>query len=410
MMSAYIQKIKDFKTRLGYMAYLYIYTPLKVFHIRHKSRINVIFVITELGPWKTENLYLAMKNHPRFNPVLRVLSTRENPKAKDEVETYLQEKGYDYEYINADEPLQKNFRADIIFYQKPYDVVYTLKHRYIKNRNALFSYVSYGFHNIVSSFICNQPLHNVVWQYYFENESCANETAEIMDNAGRNICITGIPMTDALMQPKSAYKDLWKKQSVDKKRIIWAPHFSFASDSILGYSTFLEYYDFMLEMADKYKEKVQFVFKPHPLLQPHLYKHWGKEKTDDYYAEWASRENTQVELGQYIDIFMTSDAMIHDCSSFTQEYLYTHNPVMYLTKGENDTHDNNLNTFAKMAYHLHYKGVNKNQIEAFIQNVIEGQDAKRQERETFYKEWLTPPNGRAACQNIIDTILGSRDE
>lgn len=70
-----------------------------------------------------------------------------------------------------------------------------------------------------------------------------------------------------------------------------------------------------------------------------------KRKTDRYYSEWESLSNAQLETGKYVDLFMTSDAMIHDCGSFTIEYHYTLKPVMYLVKGEE--HTKMMNAFAK---------------------------------------------------------------
>ena len=75
-------------------------------------------------------------------------------------------------------------------------------------------------------------------------------------------------------------------------------------------------------------------FKPHPILKPKLYKHalWGKERTDAYYHCWETMENTQLEMSDYIDLFMTSDAMIFDSVSFMTEYLYTKKPALFLCR------------------------------------------------------------------------------
>ena len=99
--------------------------------------------------------------------------------------------------------------------------------------------------------------------------------------------------------------------------------------------------------------------------------------------------------------------MIHDCASFTIEYHYTLNPVLYLIKDEH--HADCLNTFATKAFDLHYKASNKIEIEKFIQNVIEDKDPMRMKREQFYNECLLPPNGKTACQNIINAILGEEE-
>jgi CDP-glycerol glycerophosphotransferase (TagB/SpsB family) len=84
----------------------------------------------------------------------------------------------------------------------------------------------------------------------------------------------------------------------------------------------------MIEMAKKYQDSVQFVFKPHPVLRSKLVVLWGEEKTNAYYNTWDSLPNSTIHEDEYIDLFLTSDAMIHDSGSFTVEYLYVNKPVM----------------------------------------------------------------------------------
>lgn len=152
------------------------------------------------------------------------------------------------------------------------------------------------------------------------------------------------------------------------------------------------------------KNDIQIVFKPHPLLLTKLYNIWGKEKTDHYYSQWEKGDNTQIALGDYVPLFLYSDAMIHDCGSFTVEYLYTKKPVMYLVKDEH--HADDLNEFGKKAFDLHYKGRCVEDVENFIKDVIAGRDEKKNEREIFYQDYLLPPDGNTASDNIIKAILG----
>ena len=161
----------------------------------------------------------------------------------------------------------------------------------------------------------------------------------------------------------------------------------------------------MLEMADKYKDQVQFSFKPHPFLRNRLSYRWSTEQIDNYYSEWAERDNTQIEEGEYIGLFMNSDAMIHDCGSFTVEYHYTKNPVLYIEKER--SHADNMNEFGLMAYNLHYKAHSKEDIENFILNVINDIDPLNNKRVDFFNDYLLPPNNNTACDNIINSILGN---
>ena len=223
-----------------------------------------------------------------------------------------------------------------------------------------------------------------------------------MTNHGVNCFVTGLPFTDLFFQPISFFPNPWKCQKKNLKKIIWAPHHSILKDSPIFYSTFLKYYENMLSLAEKYKNDIQIAFKPHPLLLTKLYHIWGKEKTDHYYSQWENGENTQVVLGDYVPLFLYSDAMIHDCASFTIEYHYTKKPVMYLIKDEH--HADDLNEFGKMAFDLHYKGRCVEDVENFIKDVIAGRDEKEKDREIFYQDYLLPPDGNTASDNIIKAI------
>lgn len=160
-------------------------------------------------------------------------------------------------------------------------------------------------------------------------------------------------------------------------------------------------------MAQKYKDSVQWAFKPHPLLRTKLNEIWGVEKTDNYFLKWQTLENAQVCEGEYIGLFKHSDAMIHDCGSFKVEYLYTGNPVMYLMN-DNQEYDY-PNTQTQKALDLHYKAFDSKDIETFIVNVINGVDSSKDSREEFVAQYLTPPYNKSACDNIINAILGKEE-
>lgn len=48
-----------------------------------------------------------------------------------------------------------------------------------------------------------------------------------------------------------------------------------------------------------------------------------------------------------------------------------------------------------------------NDIELFVTNLIDGIDPLKEQRISFYKKNLLPPNGQLASQNIMDDILNS---
>ena len=99
--------------------------------------------------------------------------------------------------------------------------------------------------------------------------------------------------------------------------------------------------------------------------------------------------------------------MVHDCSSFTIEYCYTLNPVLYLIRPDQEyAHLSNLNDFGKKAFELHSLGVAKSDIQSFLDNILAGNDNFHNKRLDFYNKYLLPPYGKTASENIIDAILG----
>lgn len=388
------------KCQLVYRLYKLV-LPYKVWRVRSKDRIQVAFVISELGFWKTENLYAAMLKHDRFSPILLVVPTPGRESEVDSVKRYLVEKNYQYLEIPKGCRIKDFAKPDIIFYQQPYYGVIEPQNDYLRNLYALFCYVPYAFHTLDDEWLTDQAFFNFCWQLYFENELTKESCSAIMYNKGSNAVVTGMPYIDDYYAGN--LNDPWKSEPGTRKRIIWAPHHSIPGTGYLAYSTFLDYYDFMLEIAEKYKDEIQIAFKPHPSLYNKLLRIWGEEKTKEYYQAWSHHENTQLEKGKYAALFQFSDAMIHDCVSFSVEYHYSHNPVMML---ENDTpREENTNKFAKMALDMHYIGRSKDDIEQFVNNVINGVDEMKDSRDKFYQEQLLPPCGLASdC--IINRILG----
>ena len=69
----------------------------------------------------------------------------------------------------------------------------------------------------------------------------------------------------------------------------------------------------------------------------------------------------------YVDLFVSSNAMIHDCSTFTAEYLATGHPVMFMGDG---CKEDSLNQFGVDCFKLHYRGNSIADVEDFIENVV----------------------------------------
>ena len=388
-----------------------LYQRFLVWRLRHKDQINVVFVAMSLSMWRYQDLYEAMSRHPRFKSSIVILPGRQYTKdqqlsEKKKLISYFTEKRCQF-VLDDDsnrENIIKELHPDILFYPQPYLECFDKKYEHIAFRNSLLCYYPYAFWMSKGAWSYDQPLHNYAWKLFYPTELHRKDAQAFALNRGRNIEVVGYPNADHFLHDR--FDDVWKPQNRTKKRVIWAPHFTI-KPGYVSQSNFLWMADFMLSVAKKYSDKIQFVFKPHPLLFSELCKHakWGEEKTKQYYDEWQSGENTQLESGTFIDLFMTSDAMIHDSGSFCVEYHYSGNPVMYIARNfEEQVAEKG--EFGQLAMRQHYVGKDEEDIIRFIEKtVLYGDDPKKDERKRFLEQYLIPPHGKTVTENTMDILL-----
>lgn len=394
------------------------YRRIRVARIRKKKKIHILFIAVSQAIWKVDSLYKSMLNHPRFevdilaspNMTLIDLSLREAD--FQQLKDFFDKKGYSYKEW-CDVHGQTTYKRipdtyDIVIYPQPYATLIPKALDYPNNKHKLLINCEYAFHSGSQAWAYNKDLQNLAWIDCYENEAICQYSRQIKSNKGTNSYVTGLPFVDEFT--KQEYASPWKPQKTPCKKIIWAPHWTIVQEhSILPcYSNFLTMADFMRDFAKTHERHFQFAFKPHPWLKRELYRHpaWGKERTDAYYEEWANGENTQLEQGQYVDLFMTSDAMVHDCSSFCCEYLLTGKPVLFMARNEKQQTDE-LNKMAYSAYRAQYIGHSNDDLQHFLQNqVLQGEDSMKEKRAEIANQYLKPPHGQSAANHIIAVILG----
>lgn len=377
-----------------------------------KKSIRCVFMALYSSTWKYDKVYKLMMKNSRFEPIILVCPVVN--RGRDHMLESMKEcmdlykaKGYKVicsydESKDSYVDLLHDLQPDIIFYTNPYKGLIDDRYFITNFPDVLSVYVPYCITcSIDINFSTNLPMHNLVWRKYVEYDYNLQVCKKHAMNKGRNVVVTGFPGIEDFLQSVSVNK---RSSANKKKRIIWAPHHTLES-CIYGHSCFILYADYMLEMAKKYSDDLFFIFKPHPLLKIKLYDVWGKNKTDEYYSMWSNNPNTEISEGEYIDLFLSSDAMIHDSGSFVVEYLYVNKPVM---RTINDFPlEEQFNDFALSCLDNYYKGYNEQDIEQFIQNVINGVDTMKEQRTKFVNEVLMPKG--SPSQNIIDDILDSID-
>ena len=379
------------------------------------SPVRVVFMAIDVSLWHYQGIYDLMLKDDRFEPTIVLTPCLERDQRRDieGLRQHFDRLGISYvDYdFDATTPfdIRKSLNPDIIFYTQPYEHLladeYDCRHFY----DLLLCYIPYAFWTGDGKLSYDLHFHNMAWRLYYSTEMHLDDARAKACNKGRNVRVTGYPNADDFMRP-SHDEMVWKAMADGqrRKRIIWAPHHTIWSHSVFpARSNFLWMADLMVKIAHEYADRLQIAFKPHPALRPQLYKHpdWGRQRADEYYELWDKMDNTQLETGGFIDLFMGSDAMIHDCGSFTVEYHYTKNPVLYMTQDVTPIY-RELCDFGKKAHDMQYSGATEADIRHFIDDIVlGGDDPMRLEREQFYDKYLLPPNGKTVAQNVVDDIV-----
>lgn len=381
--------------------------------IRKKGYARIVFLVSSLPMWKFQPLFDRLRKDSRFEVFIAIypfptLSETQKKDCVTDLCTFFTNHGIspiDLScYDRPGEKLRSEINPDLLFYPQPYNHLYwnDLDNQFFSDK--LTCYIPYAVFTSRESWAYKTLLSNTAWRLFYPTGARKQEAQEVLYNQGRNIRVTGEVTADLFCEDNS--KDPWKPQNHPKKRIIWAPHFSILG-GCLHRDSFSWLHITMLKVAEYYKDIVQFSFKPHPRLFSTLCEmpEWGEERVEAYYRTWADGENTQLDTGPYIDLFKGSDAMIHDSSSFSVEYLFTRKPALFTSKNLSSVL-NQLNTFGQEAILAHYLCGTESLITNFIEKtVIDGEDPHRMNREAFYQKYLLPPSGNSVSENIFNEIL-----
>ncbi|MGM9806039.1 MAG: CDP-glycerol glycerophosphotransferase family protein [Candidatus Aphodosoma sp.] len=384
--------------------------------IRRRGCANVILIASSLPMWRNQGLYELLVQDKRFSVSiiihpLRQLSAVERQSAVDLLRRYFDGKGIPY-YVCSDDDNEvsaklESLDPDILFYPQNYRKLFTDALAWEKFTDRLLCYNSYALLTVGDNWNYNADYNNIAWRYYHATELHLATARRLTYNKGRNVCVAGEPHADLFFAKSDV--DPWKKigDGKTRKRIIFAPHFRIETNKMLNRAAFLWLYDYMTDLAERYRDSIQIAFKPHPMLKTTLYNHpdWGGERTDAYYEKWATMENTQLETGGFIDLFKTSDAMIHNCGSFTGEYLFTSKPVLFASGDWTEIY-RTADDFGLKCLALHYKAENTAEVGTFIRDTVLGNtDSMKEARVRFCKEFLTPPNGCTVAENMYNDIV-----
>jgi hypothetical protein len=381
-----------------------------------KSQIKVIFIVRHASQWKYENIYRSFESSERYLPLIVLapdLKTQNLSNDLSIANDFFGRGGYNIIAAYDDGRLiikPENLEADIVFFPKaiegrdPFSIE--------RFGNALTCYVPYSTHGDNNPKVQYELLfHHLLWKNFVPTQLHKEMSIKANSKKLNNVIVSGYPGFDPfLFKSNVEYKtDPWKVGE-NKKRIIWAPHHTIESGILnTNHSNFIKFHLVMKRLVYKYHRSVFFAFKPHPNLRKKLadLPEWNEKKVSDYYDFWRNSGLTLLEEGGYVDLFVNSDAIIHDSVSFMAEYLCLKKPSCYVVKDVNCL-DGFFNYFGRELLCHHTKVQSKNEMIAFIDNVVShGNLLVTEDHKKFVDEVLAPPGVHSSSSTIVRHIENS---
>jgi len=383
--------------------------------LKGKEKIKVLFLAMHESIWKVDTVFKEMLDDPYFDPEILVCPYLQYGKERmlddmNQAYEFFEKKGYPVKKSRKDSDgtwvKLSEISPDIIFFTNPHDL--TLPEYYSKSYKSYLScYVPYFY--LVTTHdgdvsIYDQEFHNALWRHYLPHAASFSDSKRTISGSSDSSKLVGYPAAEQLLikRAEKKVKCVWKKQGEIKKKIIFAPHHTIENNGF-QLSNFLSYAEEFVKLARNRSSEVQWAFKPHPILKSKLYLHsdWGELKTNEYYDFWKYSPNTQLELGEYGDLFAQSDAMIHDSGSFLAEYLLLRKPVLYLLKNTNERVY--LNEFGRLALDACCHGYSMSEIEDFVSDVCnDNLTSARNKIDQFLQSQVMP--FKSPSKNIINDI------
>jgi SAM-dependent methyltransferase len=413
-----VKQIKELSLINGYKQnrQLYLSAINSIYkRVCSKGKIRVAFLVIYSSSFSAFPIYEAMLKDDMFEPFIIVIPDTFRGEKNMFLQMEKAVKFFSEKYANVKQSYNKDTNKfidfsdsmDIACLANPYDFmtdnIYSLK--YLVLKNILTFYIPYGWYGLTkyNLKVIKDEFHNSVWKIFLESNGTRDELSKEMYNLGANIVVSGYCKMDALANIKPVLRH--------RKRIIISPHHTILDlKEELNISNFLKYYEFFVELPRNYPD-VDFVFRPHPLLFVKLAKSdiWGEGKVKKYLEDLTKNPNVIYDTSSdYLDLFVNSDAMIHDCGSFKAEYMYTDHPQCYLINDDANV-DKNFSEFGKEILKYTYISYCQQDILNFIDNVvIKGDDVMKKDRINFANKYIkiNYPFASSKIMKILKKELG----
>ena len=377
------------------------------------ERLRVCFLVCDAAMFSAEPVYQSMLGDKRFAPFVAVVPrvTRGEKFMRETLEKTLSVLSSRYRDVRSlYDPDAKSSRslegeADVVFTSIVYDEQTLEQYTALPlSRFALVACIPYGYGGQLLSDIRRTiflPQFALFWRLFVANQCTLSLWKEANPQLADALVVGGYPKMDRLAATA--------RRAARPKTILICPHHTLEKDGTgLALSNFLQYAEFFLELPKEFPD-VHFVFRPHPLLFPRLATSawWGEKRTAAYRCAMSALPNVEFQQGgDYFDVFVNSDAMIHDCGSFLAEYFYTGHPQCYILR-DGSTLDREFTPFGKRLQDHVDHAFTSEDIRDFVRKVASGAaDGREQERRDFAEREVCMYHPHAS-ERVLEEIMRS---
>ena len=367
--------------------------------LKQKGICKVGFIVYTTSMWSVDGLYQKMEKDECYDASVIVTPFSDaTEKVYNATKKYFIDKNYKVE-TPEDESFDVN-SYDLLLYTNPYISIDKYLNIFSLNLNTLVSYVSYSYMLADNAEKLNMPIYLLSWQFFCDSEyykQFIEKNSRIYSN---NAVFCGYPKMDSFYLIPNVIDAPSKK-----KTIIYAPHHSVNREDVKA-ATFEENGWFFLYLAEKYKDKLFWIVKPHPLLRTHSVESGifsSEEQYDSYLNRWVDTGSAiVVETGDYFESFKQSDAMVTDSVSFLAEYQFTGKPLLLLESGRQT-----YNSFGESIKQILYrcKGNDFETIISFLNDILADNDTMKEYRKVFFASNLIPKDGDVYANNNIYALM-----
>ena len=190
-----------------------------------------------------------------------------------------------------------------------------------------------------------------------------------------------------------------EKESSAAKNILWSPRWNFADK--IGGSHFMDYKDNFVALAEKYGDKVELIFRPHPdLFNELIKKNFMTREKINAYDELLKKKNIyrQTTLAGMYDSIRKVDIFLTDYSSILIEFFLTGRPIIYCEYPKATP----LPEYKEMFEAL-YIAHSWKEVERYLEDLLAGNDPLSEKRQAVAKKIYD--THKDATEKIVERII-----